>query len=142
MARNYKIFISHSWSYIDDLKRLKSLLENRGYFNVEFQESTPDNPINSDNSSYVKQRLKQKISQSDLVLGIAGIYATHSDWIGWELETASALGIPVIGIIPHGQEKISSVVNKYSIVNVKWNTESIVEAIRTYANPQKATFTI
>jgi len=105
-------------------------LETRGYFNVEFWESTRDSPINSSDTSYVKTRLKQRILTSDIVLGIAGIYATHSDWIGWELETASKNKIPIVGIIPHEQERISSVVDLYSIENVRWYTESIVAAIR------------
>ena len=48
MANEYRIFISHSWSNIDDLKSLRKLLEQRGYFNVEFEEATPDVPINAD----------------------------------------------------------------------------------------------
>lgn len=132
MAKVYSIFISHSWSYNDDLKQLKNLLESRGYFKVEFWESTRDSPINSSNTSYVKSRLRERILSSDLVLGIAGIYATHSDWIGWELEIASKNSIPIIGVIPRGQERISSVVNYYSIENVRWSTESIVAAIRKH----------
>ncbi|MDF3077525.1 MAG: hypothetical protein K0S09_1414 [Sphingobacteriaceae bacterium] len=138
MARNYKIFVSHSWAYNQDLRNLQNLLENRGYFKVEFQESTPNNPIDSENSAYIKRRLKEKIDASDIVLGIAGIYASYSDWIAWELATAQILSVPVIGVIPRGQERISSVVNKYSLINVRWNTESIVDAIRAYAKGSKA----
>jgi hypothetical protein len=79
MAKTYTIFISHSWAYISDLNNLKNLLENRGYFNVQFEEATPDTPINSQNAYYIKQRLTQKIQNSDIVLGIAGIYASHSE---------------------------------------------------------------
>lgn len=133
MAKIYNIFISHSWTYNDDLKQLKNLLESRGYFKVEFWESTRDSPINSSSTSYVKTKLKERILSSDLILGIAGIYATHSEWIGWELETASKNHIPIVGVIPYRQERISSVVNLYSIANVRWNTESIVDAIRKYS---------
>jgi hypothetical protein len=38
MAKEYHIFISHSWSYPEDLENLRNLLLNRGYFNVEFEE--------------------------------------------------------------------------------------------------------
>lgn len=133
MARMYKVFISHSWSYIEDLKHLRNLLENRGYFNVEFEESTPDIPINSSNAYYIRQRLKSKISNSDVVLGIAGIYVSHSEWMAWELEIAQTLGIPIVGIVPRGAERISTVVSARSKENIYWNTESIVRAIRTWA---------
>lgn len=133
MAKMYNIFISHSWAYVADLRNLRNLLESRSYFNVDFQEATPDEPINSVNAYYIKQRLRTRILASNCLLGIAGIYASYSDWMGWELETASNSNIPIIGVVPRGQERISSVVNNYSIVNVRWNTESIVDAIRNHA---------
>nr|HAD53169.1 hypothetical protein [Algoriphagus sp.] len=133
MAKTYTIFISHSWAYIDDLNNLKRLLENRGYFNVQFEEATPDVPINSDNAYYIRQRLKQKISNSDVVLGIAGIYASHSEWMAWELDKALELGKPIIGVVPRGAERVSTVVSSRANEIVRWNMDSIVEAIRKWA---------
>lgn len=133
MVKEYSIFISHSWLHIGDLRGLRNLLEQRGYFNVQFKEATPDTPINSNNASYIKQQLKQKISNSNAVLGIAGIYASHSEWMTWELDTANELGIPIIGVIPRGQERISRIVSSRSKEDVRWNTESIVAAIRKWA---------
>lgn len=133
MAKTYTIFISHSWAYVADLKGLKSLLESRGYFNIQFEEATPDIPINSENAYYIRQRLKQKISNSDIVLGIAGIYASHSEWMAWELDKALELNKPIIGVVPRGAERVSTVVSSRAKEVVKWNTESIVAAIRRWA---------
>lgn len=133
MANNYKIFISHSWAHSDDLEDLRKLLNSRGYFNVEFTEASKDVPINSTNATYIKARLRTKIQSSNIVLALAGIYASHSDWMPWELDTAKGLGISIIGIIPRGQERISQAVYSRSITDVRWNTESIVEAIRRHA---------
>ncbi|MFN5539834.1 MAG: TIR domain-containing protein [Candidatus Melainabacteria bacterium] len=133
MAKDYKIFISHSWTYTVDLEALQKLLNARGYFNVEFLEAAKKTPIDSENAAYVKTVLKARILQSDIVLALAGVYATHSDWMIWELDTAKANKIPIVGVIPRGQERISTEVYSRSIVNVSWNTESIVDAIRAYA---------
>lgn len=133
MAKSYNIFISHSWAHSSDLQDLQKLLNSRGYFNVEFTEASKDVPINSSNAAYIKLRLKTKIQSSDIVLALAGIYASHSDWMPWELDTAKDFGIPIVGIIPHGQERISQEVFSRSAVDVRWNTESIVEAIRNHA---------
>jgi hypothetical protein len=133
MAKDYKIFISHSWAHTDDLEALQKLLNDRGYFNVEFMEASKKVPINSENAPYVKSVLKQKILNSDIVLGLAAIYASHSEWMIWELETAKNNGIPIVGVIPRAQERISSEVYSRSIVDVRWNTESIVAAIRSHA---------
>jgi hypothetical protein len=133
MAKTYSVFISHSWDHVDDLKNLRNLLEKRGYFHVEFEEASPEEPINSENSAYIRRRLKEKISNSDIVLGIAGMYASYSDWMKWELDTAIAEEVPIVGVIPRGQERISKVVTDRSVEDVHWNIESIVDAIRRRA---------
>lgn len=130
MVNNYNAFISHAWDHHDDLVNLRILLSARGYFNIEYKEVSRDEPINSPNAVYIKRRLKEKIASSHIVLGLAGIYASHSDWMEWELDTAVELGIPIIGIAPLGQERISQTIAKRSIEIVRWNTESIVSSIR------------
>lgn len=133
MAKTHHIFISHSWQNSNALEGLRRLLNDRGYFNVEFEEVSKDEPINSTNAYYIKRRLAEKIGNSNVVIGLAGIYASHSDWMEWELDKAIELDIPIIGVIPRGQERISTTVSSRSVVDVYWNTESIVDAIRTYA---------
>ena len=133
MAKTYKVFISHSWAYVEDLKKLRNLLEKRGYFKVDFEEASPNEPINSSNATYIKSRLKQKILNSDVVLGIAGVYASYSEWIEWEMNTAFNNDIPIVGVIPRGQQRISQIVYNKSKTDVGWNTESIVTAIRKYS---------
>lgn len=51
----------------------------------------------------------------------------------WELDKAVEKGMPIIGVIPRGQERISSIVSNRAIEIVHWNTESIVSAIRKHA---------
>lgn len=131
MAKSFKIFISHSWAHSDDLESLQRLLNERGYFNVEFLEASKV-PINSESAPYIKGVLK-RILDSNIVLALAGIYASHSEWMVWEMDTAKDNGIPIIGVVPRGQERISSEVLTRSIVDVKWNTESIIAAIRQHA---------
>ena len=126
----YNIFISHSWDHLDDLNSLRRLLNNRGYFNVSFEEFTPENPINSCNIEYMKRRIRERILNSDVVIGMAGGYASHSEWMKWELETAKSMGKPVLGVVPWGQLNVSQVVRNNAKDIVRWNTESIVEAIR------------
>ena len=133
MARTYSVFISHSWDHVEDLKGLRNLLKKRGYFPVEFEEVSPEERIKSENPAYIRRRLKEKISNSDIVLGIAGVYASHSDWMEWELDTAIAEGIPIVGVIPRGQQNLSSTVKSRAEECVGWNTESIVKAIRKWA---------
>ena len=133
MAKDYSVFISHSWDNTSDLTNLQSLLKERGYFNIEFKEVTKAEPIDSVNAQYIKRTLKNKITDSDIVIGLAGMSASHSDWMDWELQTAVDNEIPIIGVIPRGNTRSSNTVTDRSKTDVKWNTESIVSAIRAYA---------
>lgn len=134
MAKVYNVFISHSWDHVDDLIRLRNLLNRKGYFNVEFTEAAPMNPINSNNVYCIRQQLSERIRLSDIVLGVAGIYASYSDWMEWELDKAKENYKPILGVVPWGNERVSTVVSKRADKIVHWNTDSIVDAIRELCN--------
>lgn len=133
MAKTYNLFISHSWDHLDDLENLRTLLEERGYFKVDFLEVTPENKFNSDNVYYLHACVRPLIEKADVVIGLAGVYASYSEWMQWELDTAIENNIPVLGVIPWGQEHVSRVIQERADDIVKWNTESIVQAIRNLA---------
>ncbi len=132
MAKTYKVFVSHCWNYNDVLQDLKRLIDNRGYFEAEYKHVEKSHPINSENTSVIKANITKKLEDSDVVLAIAGLYASYSDWMPWEMDKAKELGLNVIGVIPRGQEHISREVYSRSITDVHWNADSIVAAIRKY----------
>ena len=114
------------------LQDLKKLIDNRGYFEAEYTHVEKSHPINSENTSVIKANITKKLEESDVVLAIAGLYASYSDWMPWEMDKAKELGLNVIGVIPRGQEHISREVYSRSITDVRWNADSIVAAIRKY----------
>lgn len=67
------------------------------------------------------------------VLAISGVYATHSDWMQEEFDIATGYRKPVIGLLPWGSLRASSVVQDVAAAMVGWNTESIASAIRRHA---------
>ena len=133
MAKAYKIFISHCWDYDEVLQNLKNLLNSRGYFPAAYTQVEKSHPINSYYAPAIKAQITRRLEDSDIVLAIAGLYASHSDWMIWVMENANEFGLKVVGVIPWGQERISQEVYKRSIVDVRWNADSIVAAIRTYS---------
>ena len=67
MAKEFNIFISHSWSYSKDLENLQNLLIKRGYFNVSFLEPTKQTPIKSIHAPYVRKILRKRILNANIV---------------------------------------------------------------------------
>ena len=72
---------------------------------------------------------KNRTSNSDVVLGVAGMYAFHSNSMEWELDTALDEKVPIVGVIPRGQERVPSVVSSKVEECVRLDIKSTVETI-------------
>ena len=77
-----------------------------------------------------KQAIKNQVKYAHVVIILAGVYSTYSKWIDKEIEIAQNMGKPILAVEPWGSEKTSSKVKNAADRIVKWNTDSIVNAIR------------
>ena len=105
MAKTYSLFISHSWDHDDTSQSLKNSLNGRGYFSAVYMQVEKDCPINSEKAAVVKANITKRLQESDVLLAIAGVFASHSEWMQWEMDKAKELGLNVIGVIPRGDRK-------------------------------------
>lgn len=93
-----------------------------------------DDPIH--NAPYqwqLKEAIKAQMAPASCILIMAGVYSTYSKWINIEIELAkSGFSVPkrIIAIEPWGSEKTSTVVKNAADEVVRWQTSSIVAAIR------------
>ena len=133
--RTYNLFISHSWAHSDAYERLMALLDARiprfPYRDYSVPKNDPVHTNGTDTELY--NAIKNKMSPSSVVLILAGVYATYSKWIEKEINIAQQefnIPKPIIAIEPWGSEKTSMKVKEAADKTVKWNTESIVSAIR------------
>ena len=135
--RTYNLFISHSWSYSDSYNKLKNLLLARTYFEFKDYSVPKNDPIHTNGSDEeLYEAIFRKIRPCSVVLILAGVYASYSKWIDKEIEIAKEKFRPqksIIAIEPWESEKTSLVVKENADRVVKWNTESIVSAIRELA---------
>ena len=135
MTNTYNLFISHSWAYSDAYEKLIGLLDSKGGYFPYMNYSVPqDDPIhNAPNQAALRAAIERQIKPASVVLILAGVYATYSKWINVEIEIAAQLGKPIVAIEPWGSEKTSQVVKDAADKIVKWQTDSIVNAIREVA---------
>ena len=135
--KTYNLFISHSWTYGDAYEKLEQLLTQRKYFRFRNYSVPRDDPIhNAATDRALRVAIKRQIAPSSVVLVLAGVYATYSKWIDVELELAVngfETRKPIVAIEPWGSEKTSTKVKNAADRVVKWNTESVVGAIRDLA---------
>lgn len=133
---DYRIFISHAWKYGDDYIRLVNLLDAAPYFHY-FNYSAPEQkPLFPSGTPYtssdIARKITDKIRPAQITLVISGMYAAYSDWMQYEIDESLRMRMPVIGIMPRGQERVPLYVRDRVNVLVGWNTSSIVSAIRRY----------
>lgn len=127
----YNLFISHSWTYSSAYEGLTALLNNMPGFYYRNYSVPKNDPIHNAYFDFqLKEAIRKQMQYASCVLVLAGVYSTYSKWIKIELELAREMGKKIIAIEPWGSERTSAVVKAYADEIVKWQSSSIVRAIR------------
>lgn len=133
----YRLFISHSWTYSDAYERLIELLDAAPRFEYMNFSVPKDDPIhNAPNATALRAAIQRQMAPTQVVVVLAGVYATHSKWINEEVALAKrglSIPKPLLAIEPFASERTSTIVRDNADRIVKWNTSSIVTAIREMA---------
>lgn len=132
--KTYDLFLSHAWNYNTEYYRLEEMLFGSPYFSWRNYSVPEHDPIIFSSPSRKKSQLtiqlEKQIRPVNCVLIIGGMYAAHSEWILTEIEIAKSFKKPIIGIYPWQQQKMPIVVQESADELVRWNTNSIISAIR------------
>lgn len=134
-VRSRNLFISHSWSYTNAYEGLCGLLDAAPWFKYRNYSVPKDDPVHdAPNEAALYAAIKDQMIFCEVILVMAGKYATYSKWIQKELQIAKRdFSKPVLAIKPWASEQVSSVVEGAADLLVNWNTNSIVDAIRELA---------
>ena len=128
-SRIVRLFISHSWDHDEDYIGLVKLLRKISLFDF-YNYSVPEqDPLEAVSDKELMQELCEQLRGCQVLLVIASMYPSYSEWIQKEVLIARVYGKPVIGVIPKGQKRISSFVKEYSDAMVHWNSRSLAKVI-------------
>lgn len=131
---DYAIFVSHSWDYDQEYARLIRLLEDADEFHFRNYSVPQEEKFDTETDDELEAVLREKqVRPSSVVVVLAGIYSTHSDWIKKEIHIADEENKPILGVEPWGNDKTSNLVERHADEMVGWNTDSIVDGIRDLA---------
>lgn len=131
---NYRLFISHSWAYGDAYEKLVQFFDKHPNFNWTDYSVPKIDPIhNAPSSQALYEAIKRQVAPVNCVIILAGVYSTYSSWIKKEIEIAKGYRKPIIAVEPWGSERTSQIVKRNANAIVKWQSSSIVSAIRQYS---------
>jgi hypothetical protein len=96
------LFISHSWTYGDAYEKLVMLLDAAPNFVYRNYSVPEDDPVhNVPNTEALYKAIKNQMVFCEVVLIMAGKYATYSKWIQREIQIAKKdYDKPIVAIRP------------------------------------------
>ncbi len=134
MAKTHNIFISHSWAYSDSYEKLLGLLNQDSEFLYKNYSVPKNDPIhNAPYDCQLYEAIKNKISPCSVVIVLAGVYSSYSKWIDKEINICKNEFIypkKIIAVEPWGSERTSTKVKDSADEIVKWQSSSIISAIK------------
>ena len=133
---HYHIFISHAWKYSDDYQTVVKWIDeakaegtlNWSNYSVPYHDPLVD-PSTKVGKSKLQKLLENQISPASKIIVISGMYAAHSDWIDFEIDTSVSKGKYIIGLKPWRQERIPVKIQNNADIMVGWNKSSVINAI-------------
>lgn len=130
------IFISHSWAHSGHYDTLASWIFSEnwsvGQASLDFRDySVPKNdPIHdANNDAELRAKIFAQIARSHIIVMPSGLYATHSKWIGKEIDGAQLYDKRIIAVDLWGAQRTSTVVSGAAAETVGWNSQSVIDAI-------------
>lgn len=124
----YSIFICHDWEYSVDYQRICEFLDDARNFAWDNRSVPEHEPLA--NNEQLEYELRNQIRPAEVMLVLAGMYTARSQWMDWEMSFGRRIGKPIVGVVPWGNQRIPAAVQRNAVEVVRWNTESIVRAVR------------
>lgn len=127
---NYRLFISHAWSYSERYKRAIQFLNDAKNFSWTNYSVPMDDAFPRMTNAQLTEAMRRQIRPVQCVVIVSGMYVNHSDWIQFEMDFAKSLEKPILGIRRWGEQRTPQSVVDCADEMVAWNSASIVAAIR------------
>jgi len=103
MKRVFLSFKMENKKQVDGIR----LLSWHKHVALEFYDESVRIAYNSENASYIRSRIRDKITRSSVTVGLLGQNTHQSDWVNWELTTSLELKKAVILMgLPNGPDKL------------------------------------
>lgn len=134
--KTYRLFISHSWTHDDaEYNKLVAFFnehQNFSWIDYSVPKNDPIHSAGTDTQLY--NAIKAQILPVNCVVMLAGVSSSYSKWIDKEIRISKAdFNKPIIAVEKWGANYTSQLVKSNADAIVKWQSKSIVDAIRAHS---------
>ncbi len=113
------------------VRGLRLMFQNHG-LELDIDDSLSRKSVRSENESYVRTALRQRIVMADVLICVVGNGTGWRDWVDWELDSAIQQRVPICALrIPNTYGRLPAVFQGSSSVVADWNARSITCAIES-----------
>lgn len=131
---DHHVFISFAHEDESEVDFLRGQAKNEKT-QLSFDDYSLKKEIGSNEETYVKKKLSEKIAQASVTVVYLSPKAHKSDWVNWEIEKSIEKGKGVIGV--HKSEKPPSQLppafKKHGCEVIKWSHKGLTAAINKAA---------
>lgn len=90
-----RVFISFKMENKKQVDGVRLMSWNNGH-ELEFYDESVRISYKSENASYIKKRIKEKIDRASITLCLLGQHTCLSEWVDWELSASIAAGNKIV----------------------------------------------
>jgi hypothetical protein len=132
-ARARQVFPSFHAEDISRVNGLRLMIRNPDV-NLDFDEASLKNLVNSGNSTYIKQSLSTKIERSEVLLCLIGNGTGWREMVNWEIGRAIELRKGICAVRIRGTYgKIPDLIREHDFPSAQWDTKKILAAVECAA---------
>jgi hypothetical protein len=131
------VFISYDHSEDAHYKNLLKAWDANDNFEFEFDQRSPDEPIDSTNAAIIKQGLTKMTQNAEYLLVIVGNKSHQSKWMKWEISRAkqSDLKLKLAAIkLDNSYTTPSELMNSNTSFAKSFTRDSILAALNSATN--------
>jgi hypothetical protein len=132
-ARKRRVFLSFHYEDIRQINGFRLMLQNP-HVELELFDGSVREPINSQNKSYVRAQIREKINRASVLMCLIGNGTAWRDFVDWEIATAAELGKGVCGVrLKNSRGRTPPLLKKLNAPIAGWNPQEIVQVIECAA---------
>ena len=91
------VFISFATEDTDEVNLLRGQAKNENS-DIEFNDYSVREPIDSERAEYIKQKITERISRASVSVVFVSGNTSQSQWVKWEVEKSRELGKKVVAV--------------------------------------------